>query len=65
MRVLQQFIPQWSSPDLHNLIEQSALWLLLAVFAAVALSGRRMDGSDLVTVVVFAMMALLARRNDR
>ncbi len=63
MSVLQQFIPEWASPDFHQIIEQSVLWLLLAVFAAAGLSGRRMDGSDLVTTLIFALMVFLARRN--
>lgn len=63
MAVLQQYIPEWASPDFHITLEQTVLWLLLAVFAAVGLSGRRMDGSDLVTVLIFALMALVARRN--
>ncbi len=63
MQVLQQFIPEWASPDFHSLIQQSLLWLLLACFAAVALSGRVVDGSDLLILLAFAGMALLARRN--
>src|SRR5512133_3066432 len=63
MHVLQQFIPEWASPDFHVLLEQSVLWLLLAVFAAGALAGRRMDGTDLVVMLSFGYMALLARRN--
>lgn len=63
MSVLQQFIPEWASPDFHQALQQTALWLLLAVFAAVSLAGRRMDGSDLVTILIFALMALVARRN--
>lgn len=63
MQVLQQFIPEWASPNFHQILEQSILWLLFAVFIAVALAGRRMDAVDLLAVVVFAYMALLARRN--
>lgn len=63
MRVLQQFIPEWASPDFHVLLEQALLWLLLAAFAAVALAGRVMDGTDLVTLLGFAFLALLAKRN--
>jgi hypothetical protein len=63
MQVLQQWIPEWASPDFHFLIQQSLLWLLLAVFAAAALSGRTMDGGDLLVVLGFAYMAMLARRN--
>jgi hypothetical protein len=63
MRVLQEFIPEWASPDFHNLLQQALLWLLLASFAAVGISGRMMDGSDLFTLLGFAFMAFVARRN--
>lgn len=63
MQVLQQFIPEWASPDFHSLIQQSLLWLLMACFAAIALSGRVVDGGDLLILLAFAGMALLARRN--
>jgi hypothetical protein len=63
MRVLQQFIPEWASPDFHNVLQQALLWLLLACFAAVGVSGRMMDGSDLVVLLGFAYLALVARRN--
>lgn len=63
MGVLQSFIPEWASPDFHNLLQQSLLWLLLACVAAVALSGRQMDGSDLAVLLGFAFLALVARRN--
>jgi hypothetical protein len=60
---LQQFISEWASPDFHQLFQQTLLWLLFAVLGAVALSGRVMDGSDLAVVVLFGLMALVARRN--
>jgi hypothetical protein len=63
IQVLQNLIPEWAAPDFHFLIQQSLLWLLLAVFGAVALSGRVMDGGDLLVVLGFAYMAMLARRN--
>ena len=61
--VLQQFIPEWASPDFHSLLQQTLLWLFLSVFAAVALSGKTMDCSDLICVLGFATLALVARRN--
>lgn len=61
--VLQQFIAEWASPDFHQLVQQTVLWLLFAVVGSVALSGRVMDGVDLVVLVGFAWMALVARRN--
>lgn len=63
MQVLQQYIPEWASPDFHELLQQSLLWLLLACFAAIALAGRPVDGSDLTALLGFAFLALLARRN--
>lgn len=63
MQALQQFIPEWASPDFHQPIEMTLLVLLLALFGAAALAGRRMDGSDLITCLLFGAMALLARRN--
>lgn len=63
MRVLQQYIPEWASPNFHLLIEQSLLWLLLAVITVIGISGRVMDGSDLLVFLGFAFMALLAKRN--
>jgi hypothetical protein len=61
--VLQDFIQEWSSPDFHPLYTQPFIWLLLLVLAAVGLSGRRIDGSDLALVAGFAYAALLAGRN--
>ncbi len=60
---LQQFIAEWASPDFHELVQQTLLWLLFAVIAAVALSGKVMDGTDLLTVLGFGLLALVARRN--
>jgi hypothetical protein len=60
---LQQFIEEWASPDFHQLYQQPFLWLLFGILAAVGLARRRMDASDLVTVVVFGAMGLVARRN--
>jgi hypothetical protein len=61
--VLQDFIQEWSSPDFHPLYTQPFIWLLLATLAAVGISGRRVDGSDLALVAGFAYASLLAGRN--
>jgi len=61
--VLQDFIQEWGSPDFHPLYTQPFIWLLLATLAAVGLSGRRVDGSDLALVAGFAYASLLAGRN--
>jgi hypothetical protein len=61
--VLQDYISEWASPDFHQFVQQPFLWLLFATLAAVGLSRQRLDGKDLVAVVGFGYLALLARRN--
>ena len=61
--VLQELISEWASPDFHQLVQQPFLWLLFATLGIAGLSKRRLDGSDLVSIVGFAYLALLARRN--
>ncbi len=63
VQTLQQFIQEWASPDFHELYQQPYLWLLLAVLAAFGLSGRKVDGGDLLAVVWFGALGLVARRN--
>jgi hypothetical protein len=63
IEVLQDFIQEWQSPDFHPLHTQPFIWLLLATLAAMGLSGRRVDGTDLVLVCGFAYAGLLAGRN--
>lgn len=60
---LQTAIPEWASPDFHDLTQQPFLWLLAALLLAFGLSGRPVGGFDLVKTVLFAMMGLAARRN--
>jgi len=63
VNVLQQFVSEWASPDFHDLAQQPFLWLLFACLAAIGLSGRRLDGGDLLSVIWFGALALVARRN--
>jgi hypothetical protein len=63
VQVLQNFIPEWASPDFHELVQQPFLWLLFGTFGTVVLSRRRMDGTDLISLIGFAYLALIARRN--
>jgi hypothetical protein len=61
--VLRDFIPEWASPNFHELAQQPFIWLLLATFAAIGASGKRLDGSDMIGFAAFAYLGLLARRN--
>lgn len=60
---LRELIQEWQSPDFHPLYTQPFIWMALALLASVGLSGRRIDGVDLVTVSAFAYTALLSARN--
>jgi hypothetical protein len=60
---LQDFIQEWQSPDFHPLYTHPFIWLLLGTMAAIGLSGRRADGTDLALVGMFAYASLLAGRN--
>ena len=61
--VLQQFIQEWASPDFHLRETWPFIALLLGLLAAVGLSGRRLDLTDLVLVSGTTFMALYAGRN--
>jgi hypothetical protein len=63
VQVLQQSIQEWASPDFHELFQQPYLWLLLALLVSFGLSGRRVDGTDLLVVIWFGALGLVARRN--
>ncbi|MDO8970671.1 MAG: hypothetical protein Q7U74_08290, partial [Saprospiraceae bacterium] len=63
VQVLQQFIQEWASPDFHELYQQPYLWLLLAVILSFGWSGRKVDASDLLAVLLFGALGLVARRN--
>lgn len=63
VEILQTAIPEWASPDFHDLVQQPFLWLLLLTVAGFALSGRRAAGADWISVLLFAAGGLMARRN--
>ena len=60
---LGEFIQEWASPNFHLAATQPFACLLLATFAAVGLSERRIDLVDLVLFAGFAYLALVAARN--
>ncbi len=60
---LQDFIQEWQSPNFHLREMQIFIWLWLAVFAALGLSRRRVDLTDLSLLCGFTYLALLAARN--
>lgn len=63
VEVLQDAIPEWASPDFHELVQQPFLWLLVLSVASLAMAGRRIDGADWIAIVLFGASGLMARRN--
>ena len=63
VQVLQSLIAEWASPNFHEMAQQPLLWMMFALFIAVGLSDEKLDGSDMVAVTGFGMMAFIARRN--
>jgi len=61
--VLQEYIEEWQSPNFHRLEVQPFLWMLMLCSVALALSRERKRASDLLLLVGFASLSLLAARN--
>jgi hypothetical protein len=60
---LQQHIQEWASPNFHDHETWPFLILLLGTFAAVGLSGKRLDWTDLILTSAFAALSVYAGRN--
>jgi hypothetical protein len=56
-------ISEWASPDFHNPFFIPFLLMVFGMLSAVALSGRRMDLTDLLTFGWFTGMTLVSQRN--
>jgi hypothetical protein len=61
--ILQDYIQEWQSPNFHNIEVQPFLWMLLLTLVFMALSPRRPSWREVITVTLFAYLALLAGRN--
>jgi hypothetical protein len=61
---LQNMIPEWASPDFHQLIMQPVMWMLILALFVIGFSGKRLNGVDLLLLMVFGGMALMTRRNS-
>jgi hypothetical protein len=60
---LRDYIQEWASPDFHQFHLHPFIWMVLLILAAVGLSRRRIDFTDLVLTSFFCYMALWAGRN--
>ncbi len=63
VQVLQQAIPEWASPDFHDLTQQPFLWMLAGLLLALGVSRQRRNAETLLPVLLFTATALMARRN--
>jgi hypothetical protein len=61
--VLQDYIEEWQSPNFHSLEVQPFLWMLMLSTVALALSHEKKSAVDILFVVGFASLSLLAARN--
>lgn len=61
--VLQDFIQEWGSPNFHEPQTWPFALLIMGLNAAVGLSSRRIDWTDLALVSGTGLMALMAGRN--
>ncbi|MGA2112377.1 MAG: hypothetical protein ABSG98_09570 [Anaerolineales bacterium] len=63
MKVLQDFIQEWQSPNFHLKEAQPFLWLIFLTLAALGFSGIQMRADEFLLVVTFGYMGFLAGRN--
>jgi len=56
-------LSEWASPDFHSLQFHPFIWMLLLSILTLGLAARRLDLTDLLYVLVFGYMSLLAARN--
>jgi hypothetical protein len=61
--VLQQFIQEWASPNFHGRETWPFIFLMIGTLAAVGLSRRRIDWTDLTLVSGTFFLSLYAGRN--
>ena len=60
---MMKYISEWWSPDFHQLMFQPFAFLILATFAAMALSPKRVSLKDLFLLLVTGWAALRSARN--
>lgn len=63
IELLQDRIQEWQSPNFHLREAQVTIWLWLATVAAIGLSRRTLDLTDLLLLGAMFYLALLAGRN--
>ncbi len=60
---LQNIVEEWASPNFHDGAQQVFLAMLFLSVVFTGISGRRLDATDAISLLGFAYLALVARRN--
>ncbi|MGB2896890.1 MAG: hypothetical protein WBB65_12085 [Anaerolineales bacterium] len=63
IQVLQDYIQEWQSPDFHQTQIFPFLLMILLVIGTISGSRRKVNPTELLLVLVFLALALLASRN--
>jgi hypothetical protein len=63
VRVVNQLVTEWASPDFHEITSILFMALLLVVIGALAMSPERPDPTDLALALAFTVLGLQAARN--
>lgn len=63
LRVVQDIITEWESPDFHEMVPILFLVLVVATFAGMALGSKRPDPTDVGLAAAFLYLGLFAVRN--
>jgi hypothetical protein len=61
--VLRDHIQEWQTPNFHHIEVQPFLWMVMLILISMALSRLRVYGVELIMVVGFTYLSLLAGRN--
>jgi hypothetical protein len=63
VRVVNQLVTEWASPDFHEITSIVFMILLLVTIGALAMHPKRPDPTDLALVLTFTVLGLQAARN--
>ena len=60
---LQNFIPEWASPNFHELYQQPFLWLWILLVLFLMINQTKYSFTEIIPLLVFGALGFIARRN--
>lgn len=63
IKVLQNFIEEWASPNFHIAAQQPFVWMLLIMVMAIWIGKEKVDWGEILPVLAFSYACFMARRN--